>query len=180
MSAEGPTALILGGAGSVLDEARAALMLFAPDAILAINDTIPLWPGRLDYIATLHPNKVDGWLKARAKNGHPMGAEVWSHKQKQSGLGPSKVDQFIGDWGGSSGLFSVRVLRHEGFTRIVLAGVPVSIEAGHIVRQKPWNAAKHYWKGWTKHKSEIAPFVRSMSGWTKELLGAPDKHWLGQ
>jgi hypothetical protein len=39
-------------------------------------------------------------------------------------------------------------------------------------------AYESYRKGWERKLPDIKDRVRSMSGWTKELLGKPTKGWL--
>jgi len=73
----------------------------------------------------------------------------------------------------------VRCLLEIGCERIVLAGIPMSAEYAHYYNPGQWTQAHMYHKGWKKHLDKIAPYVRSMSGWTRELLGAPDEEWLG-
>jgi hypothetical protein len=170
-----PTALILGGAECVWDDAERALDMFTPDAVLAINDSIPRWSGRLDYAVTLHPPQMEGWLKERRNKGLNVSCEVWAHKHHGN-----VVHRVTTDWAGSSGLFACKVLMQEGFGGIVLAGVPMERERGHIVRLKPWISATMFRKGWLVHKGEISAIVRSMSGWTMELLGSPTADWLQQ
>lgn len=170
-----PTALILGGAESVWDEAERALKLFTPDAVAAVNDSIPRWPHRLDYAITLHPSKMENWVKDRRNKGLNVDCELWAHKRHGN-----SVHRVTDDWAGSSGLFAVKILMQEGFGGIVLAGVPMDKQGGHIVRKTQWVSADMFRKGWLKHQCEIAPFVRSMSGWTKELFGPPTAEWLMQ
>jgi hypothetical protein len=184
-------ALVLGSAEGVFAEAEEALKLFPdgePDAIAVINDTVPRWPGRIDYLCTLHAEKLEGWLREREKNGHPGSPEVWSYKAAHGPKGNQifrGVHKVATDWAGSSGLFTVRCLLLEKFERIVIAGVPMDRAACHIVRKdkhsgKPeaWTAADGYRNAWKRRLPEIKDCVRSMSGSTKEMLGAPTAEWL--
>ena len=179
------SALVIGSAEGCFEEADEALKLWGPDgpdAIAVINDSIPRWPGRIDYICTLHVEHLGGWLRAREQAGYPMGAQCWSYQQRRGSRDvrhPNPMIQHIAtDWAGSSGLYSVRVLILEKFQRIVLAGVPMEKVRGHIVRNRPWTAADGFHTGWKKRLPEIKDKVRSMSGWTKGLLGAPTSEWL--
>jgi hypothetical protein len=120
------------------------------------------------------------WIEARHKAGLPMGAEVWCHKK----LGPRPgyfyegVDKTTDDWAGSSGLFAAKVALEEGFVKIILAGVPLTSDGRHVVRDRPFTAAQAFRQGWQTRFKRIAPYLRSMSGWTQELLGAPTPEWL--
>jgi hypothetical protein len=173
-------ALVIGGSKSVFEEARAARELFEPDAFFLINDMIPKWPERADYFCSLHPEKMLNWITARQRAGLPMGGEVWCHKKTgpRPGHNYAGVEKATEDWAGSSGLFACKVALEEGFTKIVLAGVPMESNARHVVRDRPFTAAQAFRNGWNARLKHIAPYVRSMSGWTQELLGAPTPIWL--
>jgi hypothetical protein len=61
-----------------------------------------------------------------------------------------------------------------GYNKVVLIGCPM--DTGSIE-----NKAKSYSvfrKGWLYFKSDLVGKVKSMSGWTKELLGEPTKGWV--
>jgi hypothetical protein len=167
-----PSALVLGGARCVHEDAEAALGLFTPDAIAAVNDIGIEWPGRLDYWVTLHANKTRQWpgiveaLHRRIGKGRNR-PQIWGYKPH------SGIDRHTDDWTGSSGLLTVKILIEEGFGCIVVAGVPMTQEGGHFYDTKAWLQCERYRVGWVKHHKEIAPFVRSMSGWTREQFGEP-------
>lgn len=168
--------LILGGAACVWDDAEAALKLGDYDAVCAVKDMIADWPGRVDYGVSLHPERNAGYLKERKRKGYPGRPQIWSHRNSGAG-GRALTDRETTDWAGSSGLLAVKVLLAEGFERIVLAGVPMTKEAGHYRRGEPWAQAKRYLGPWKARVDELRPFVRSMSGYTKALLGAPSPDW---
>ncbi len=64
-----------------------------------------------------------------------------------------------------------------GCDRMVLCGVPLDPAEAHYDDDKRWADAGNYRRGWVTHKDEMSS-VRSMSGWTSQLLGAPDREWL--
>ena len=170
-------ALIVGGGGDPLSEygaARAICEAMGKSvATFVCNDTLVFFPDTVDYAVTLHPDKMHGWQRDRTKNKLPMPfSSIWCHR---SYLGFSHHTR---DWQGSSGLFMVKIALEEGFTHIILCGVPMDVDANHITRHKPWNAAPGFVRGWNRHMMEVKPFVRSMSGWTQQQLGAPDMLWL--
>lgn len=166
------TALILGGAECVWADAAAALQLFTPDAFICINDMIPRWPGRIDYVATLHPEKLDGWIRARSKLRRNLNFSVFAHKF----VGPL-VHHKLQASKGSSGLFAVDVAMHERFDGIVLCGVPMNTDK-HFLRDKPWTGYMGYRDHWLMKLDLIRPRTRSMSGWTRKRLGPPTIEWL--
>jgi hypothetical protein len=59
-----------------------------------------------------------------------------------------------------------------GYKRIILCGCPL------IGFNKGNQSYAPFQKGWEKNGEELKPFVRSMSGFTREFLGEPDKGWL--
>lgn len=164
-----PTALVIGGAECAWDDAYRALELFKPDAFAVVNDMLGRWPLRIDYGCTLHPDKLGEFLRGRRG---PLPYQIWSHRAHKN------AQRRTTDWAGSSGLFAVKVLREENFDAIVVAGVPMVDKAGHIVRKETWPNANMFRGGWKKRFGEIEPYVRSMSGWTMELLGPPTPEWL--
>src|SRR5262249_42521853 len=141
-------ALILGGSDKVFEEAEAAQKLFTPDAIFVINDMIALWPGRVDYICSLHPEKIEDWLQNRKVRGFAIdnGFEVWAHK-KQAFRAKAEfkgIDKVTDDWAGSSGLFATKVALQEGFQKVVLAGIPMERNHGHVKRKHYFAAAEAF------------------------------------
>jgi len=169
--------LVLGGAACVWADAEKALALGDYDAVCGVKDMIADWPGRLDYGVTLHPERAEQYLRERKASGYPGRPEIWGHKNSGSGA-RVMVAKTTQDWAGSSGLLAVKIGLLEGFGRIVLAGVPMEASAGHYKRGQTWQQAPRYRSGWTAHKDEMLGTVRSLSGWTRELLGAPDADWL--
>lgn len=173
--------MVLGDAKTVQEDAEAALKLFSPDAVAATNNMIIRWPGRLDYAVTLHPSKCVDWvgieeaIRRRLVEGRNR-PQTWAHAGSR---GRAKgIDRFTEDWAGSTGLLAVKVLLEEGFDRIVLAGVPMSVEGGHFYNAQGWMHATRYHAGWKNHLGRIKAKVRSVSGWTQDLLGAPTPEWL--
>lgn len=164
--------LVLGGAASLWDDVEAALDLGEFDGVIATNDAGAVWKGPLTAWATLHPEKLPNWKREREASGYPMEFQAWSNRSDRS------IDRVTHNWHGSSGLFAVKVARELGFDRIVLCGVPMNAAGAHFFDEKPWVDVKSYTAGWHKHREVIAPFVRSMGGWTQELLGAPTPEWL--
>jgi hypothetical protein len=170
-------ALVIGGGGDPLSEYGAARAFCEGAgksvATFVCNDTLTIFPDVVDYAGTLHPDKMAGWERDRVRNKHPMPfGSTWCHR---SYLGFSHHTK---DWQGSSGLFMTKVALEAGFTHIILCGVPMEVAADHILRHKPWNAAPGFLRGWNHRLHSLKPFVRSMSGWTRDNLGEPEILWL--
>ena len=173
------SALLLGDANCVFDDAEAALKLFTPDLVAACNNIGIRWEGHVDHWMTLHPRQCADWegielaVNRRVREGRNKPI-TWGHKAAPG------IDRTTDDWLGSTGLFAVKALIEIGCNKIVLAGVPMTEDGAHYYSKHKWVQAPRYHRGWTKHQKEIAPYVRSMSGWTGHTFGAPDEAWFKQ
>lgn len=86
------------------------------------------------------------------------------------------------DWkNGSSGLYAVQVALHLGAKNVILAGVPID-DSAHFNTDRglskgiPWQLEMHR-TPWRESAQELrARGIRSMSGWTRGLLGGPDDY----
>jgi len=181
-------AMCLGGASCVWDDVAAWQAEYgAPwdGIVIAANDIGAHWPGRLDHWVSLHPYKLAEWRTLRAANQCPdTPYETWGQKfLEPDGVA---VDHRLMPWpGGSSGMFAAQVAREVGCTKIVLCGVPIT-PTPHFAESretfhKQWLASVGHWRGWERARSHdvIHPdWLRSISGRTKDLLGAPTRAWL--
>lgn len=172
-----PIALILGGADCLKADMDAALALFTPTVIIATNNAGFDYPGPLDHWATMHPEKMPEWVKRRRKNGYPDAGTLWHPRIRTppNGLDMRDCPHFNG---GGSGLFAISVCIRALQMRGVLAGVPMQVERAHYDDPKPWTDGANYLKSWRSHLREYEGRIKSMSGWTRELLGGPDQGWL--
>lgn len=152
-----------------------------PGLTVAVNEAGVHFPGHIDAWASLHADKfleeVDGegdWLRRREQAGHSAPGCVCGHLRVQS-----PVALWRQTWpGGSSGIYGVDVALHVlGARRVVLCGIPLDNRV-HLYRGEPWTEARGHRLTWERALHELRPRVRSMSGWTQELLGAPDREWL--
>lgn len=169
------TALILGGAACLEADRAAALELFKPDLLIACNHAGRDEAGTLDHWATMHPELFPKWLEDRRAAGRPEAGQLWHAGHRRTRVGSTPIDS----WGGSSGLLSVRVAIHLECDRIVLAGVPMKKGFCHYDRSgTPWNEAAQYWNQWQRRLPQLVDRVRSLSGWTADLLGRPTVEWL--
>lgn len=170
-------AFVLGSAACVAADLEAAIALVRPDTLVAVNGAAPLWRGPLPHFATMHPEKASLWLTERAGRGLPPPEAIWC----PPGIGRlhGLPWRFARAWGGSSGLFGVSVALGElGAHRVILCGVPLDAQP-HVGERAPWTDALRYRYAWRARKRELVGKVKSMSGWTRELLGAPTPEWLG-
>lgn len=184
-------ALVIGGAECVSEDLPEALSLFRPDAYYAVNE-IGIHVEQLDVWCTLHPEFMWKWKERRAAHGFhdkyvtfgPLLQQTATRHAKVNVLGV--VDQRMNfRWpemtaSGSSGLFAVRVAMEYGkYDGVVLAGVPMTAQGNHFLR--PSEAWKHYdsfLPAWQNALPRIRDRVRSLSGWTRKVLGSPTAEWL--
>lgn len=168
-------ALILGGANTLEADRQAALELFEPDLIIACNHAGRDEAGRVDHWASMHAELLPLWVKARAEAGRPPAGQIWHARHRPCILPGARP---IESWGGSSGLLCVAVAYELGCAQVVLAGVPMVKTNAHYDDKRPWNEARQYWPVWERRAPKMMGRVRSMSGWTADLLGFPTKDWI--
>lgn len=165
-------AFVCGSAACLPDDLEAARALAFPDLTVAVNAAAVAVPA--EHFATMHPKNAPRWLAARAEAGLPPPASIWC----PPGVGTHDGWRHAPAWGGSSGLFGVAVAMELGADRIVLCGVPLD-PIPHIDDPEPWRDATRYRYAWRVHEVALRACVRSLSGWTRGLLGAPTAAWLG-
>lgn len=181
------TAIICGGARTIWRDLANAGELFRPTAIFCVNDIGVDYPERIDYWCTLHPEKLRAWQDARSLAGRNTDYIAYAHEPNPelgSPDGRPRIDKWL-DYrypamtgSGSSGLFAVKVAQAEGFDRIVLCGIPMQTVGKHYFDQKLWADCDGFKSAWVSSLEHFKDNVRSMSGWTRDLLGAPTLSWL--
>lgn len=186
MSKKYRTALVVGGSEDVFREVESALEMFTPDAVIALNHSIAKYDGRITHACTLHSEKLRYWQDARRDAGFNTNYRTIAIEKPavKDPDGPKIDVELDYRWphtgSGSTGLYGVRValllLKCE---RVVLAGVPMTPGASNFVTHKPWDAALVFRAAWVSALPHLNGKVRSMSGWTREILGFPTPKWLG-
>lgn len=167
-------AAVLGGARGVWAELAEleAMIGRRPDLIVATNDAGVVYPGRLDAWATLHHERFAEWRRRRTGNTDYRAFIHAPHVAVQADVVPDR-------WSGSSGLYAAQVaLSHLGARGVVLCGVPLDADRAHFFNGAPWTDADVFRRGFEAALPVIRETVRSMSGWTRDLLGFPDPQWL--
>lgn len=188
-------ALILGGAECVWEDLRALEQLMGrpwDGIVIAANDIGAHWPGRLDHWVTLHPENFVKWITLRRELGHQDGFTTWTPQNKLpklKGIPQPVTHRPVQNFAaGASGLLAcVVALEKLGCVRGVLCGIPMTstphfAESKSQVKGRKWSAADAHWKAWKDAKvlAKLAGRVKSLSGRTRDLLGAPDLQWLGE
>ena len=162
--------IALGGAECVWRDYKKARTLCPHTDVGAVNEAGINYEGRLTLWATLHPEKAAKWHKAREQAGRNSDFLAVSHKR----VAGARVDEIYPETSkGSSGLYLCEIAIALGYQRIIVCGMPMD-DRPHFFDEKRWMDFRAYRKGWLQASSKI----RSMSGWTREVLGAPDNAWL--
>jgi len=161
--------LIVGSAKCVYDDLR-NLNEFGP--VIAVNRAMYELPISPDVGVTLHYENTREFAR------HYNGRLFCSH-------GTDYVTDVLPvryEWkNGTSGLYAVQVALHLGAKNIIMAGCPIddsthfNVERG-LSKGIPWQLEMHR-KPWRDYADELrARGVRSMSGWSRGLLGGPDDY----
>lgn len=170
------TALVLGDSRDVMAEAAAALDLFTPDMIVATNHIGRVWDGNVDIWVSNHAENFPAWVRDRSAAGLPDAGSLATtmHAPVPADLDVVKIQVDVSD----SGLLAVMAAIGAGCETIVLAGIPLTNDAGRFYEEGDFRDAPAYQKNWEARAETLKPLVRSMSGWTREFFGAPDKDWV--
>lgn len=148
-----------------------------PCVVVATNDAgADPRSGRIDHWVTMHTDKLAAWKLQRWRHGGSGDYVTWSRPET-----PEGVDRLLPQRGvGSIGLLATWVALQVA-ERAILCGVPMDLSP-HFLPDSPrdnWNAyAMEFREAWVRYADELRPRVRSLSGWTGELLGTPDVAWL--
>lgn len=161
------TFLVVGSAACVWDDLDAWGKRQA--RIVAVNRMVADLPRPITAGATLHPELAWGWRSSR-RQGVPW--LMWGRKLRP---GIDAAVALPDGWHGTSGLYGVRVAMWLGASRIVLAGCPMDDTPHHYDDGALGSWLEHYRHGWRNAFPEIHGRVTSLSGWTRDLLGAPAK-----
>ncbi len=192
------SALIIGCAANVWDDVEAAMRLgVIYNAIYCVKMIGIYYPGKFDVWATLHPEVMDGYELERHKLGLPNGYQIVTPPSGELGSHGNKgniIRRVSYLWSkdsnasASSGIYGAKVALADGFDKIVLAGIPMTPEAGHFMPESRTVAGQVRGKIWSGHSAFVSGFniaiphligkVKSMSGYTKKTLGAPTQEWL--
>lgn len=173
------TAIVLGTAASVFDDLNAALALFTPDIVIAVNDVGVDYEGHIDHWASCHIDLFPWWIQEREAKGYEPVDQLWTNESKIRHLSAAqRAMNFLGAPYSetSSGGLGLSVAQVQQCSHIVLCGLPLE-NGPHYKGEHDFTFEGHYQARWLAVKDSMAN-VRSMSGWTREQLGAPTKSWL--
>ena len=146
------------------------------DIMLIGLDSVEKIPWRAQYFATYHTSDIGPALERRKSYGGNVDFKmIIAHQQHiEKSTGRELVGLIIPcePPSGSSALLGVLAGIQLGYKKIIVCGCPL-IGVNH----KQYDYAK-FQKGWTAKLNEIKDKTRSMSGWTRDLLGAPTEKWI--
>lgn len=174
------TGLILGGADCLWDDLAQANELVPPleRVYIATNAAGIGWP-IVDHWVSLHPDLFQAWGIIRSEM-WPATANSYTTWTRSAAVG--QAERIVQHWDdGSTGLLAVSVastLRVEGVIgRVILCGVPMEgrphFNDHDMWGSEPWPEADAKWPAWERSLWRMEGWVTSMSGRTRELLGAP-------
>jgi len=153
-----------------------------PYDVIAVNGAGWMYPGKLKYWLSIHGNKLVSWLEKRRERGYDMDFIAGGNFSPEQAAGA--VERLnVPNGGGSSGLYAVLQAINYGYDQVICCGVPLTgrrrfdyeDDRQVIIAPSPY---EDYHTGWHRHLQVLRPRVRSMSGWTRELLGRANRAWL--
>jgi hypothetical protein len=156
--------------------------------VIAVNGTALYYKGKIDHACSLHPEEPTIWTSLR-KAYFCESCTILTHAHAALGkqFSPS-YEEADYSWqiedanSGTSGLFGVMLALALGYDRIILAGIPMD-DQGHFY-DPPWLTDGCFKSDFVRSEwRRISQIyfdgrVKSLSGWTKDLLGEPDDTWL--
>lgn len=170
-------AVILGGSRGVWDDLRAAMALIRDQShlIVATNHAGTRYEGDLDAWVSLHPDFFASALPQRVAAGGNT-PRMFAPEQHPD---TTALKAVASRWNGSTSLYGAQIaLKQMKATKVILCGAPLDADAGHIAVPGRWDYADRYRAGFTAALPDIKDKVRSMGGWSADLLGSPDADWL--
>lgn len=169
-------AVALGGADCVWDD-LGRIPEDWPDLYGACNEAGTITES-LHHWVTLHPERMAAWEAERAGRGLSNGYVTWTRVMPRGAEHREDlVDRTVEGWKGSSGLLLVQALVEAGADRVVCCGMPMDASA-HFFDEQGWQDWNLYRVAWARRWRELGN-VRSVSGWTRELLGGPEEWFNG-
>jgi len=150
-----------------LEEAKEIISEFD---VMSVGDSC-LYYKEIKFFVTYHPVDIKGYRLQRIKFGGNLDYRVISHKLK---TGVDIVENHVAP-SGSSALLGAAAAIRMGYKKVILCGCPMIGKVGG--GYQPYDS---FQKGWIARYNEIKSYVRSMSGFTANLLKRPDIWWLSE
>lgn len=170
MNGENTHLIITGAAPDVLEDVAAVPRVCAYDYMCIGKTASTMHRIPCKYLATYHPVQLPEIRRQRENSGCNLDYIVISHDPRP---GVDIIEALApGERSGSSALLGALAALKLGYRRIVLCGCPLT---GKNLAGGDYD---NFRIGWTNKQKFLDDRVRSMSGWTAELLGRPTDEWL--
>ena len=182
--------LITADGKTLIDDIRQFINWQVPHDVMAVGRSIKAYPGKVLHWAEVDAD-ASNWVAQNLEKHHPE--KVCNGKIYKHTLGKHKGFDFDWDvegatfpmaeamWHGSTTLFAVMIALEMDYKPIVLAGAPLDSK-GHWYFEKedsgPHWTAETYQAWFEFNLSANAKHVRSMSGYTMQILGKANRKWL--
>lgn len=177
--------LVIGSSAGLWDDVRA---LYRKDSenkydYCGVNFGGFFWPWPITHLVSLHANYVQYWATFRQKTG--MQGWIHTHAAKKE-LQVENVWHFVRP-AAMSGLFAAKAMLACGYDEVVLVGNPMD-NSGHFYDPPPGMLAPGEIHSYElmryRHRENLIEWeqaateefkgrVKSMSGYTRDLLGEP-------
>lgn len=177
---DAPGCIVLGSAPGWADDIEDARK-YAPDwPIVAVNGVGTLVEDDITVWVSVHGRDLVKWMPMRAERGFNTDYTAYGN------FADADADGGAIRWnrpnsGGSSGLHAVELALEMEYKRIILCGMPLDgqerVRSLDGITVEGVCAYQAYHDAWEKAESKLRDRVKSMSGWTKKLLGKPTKGW---
>ncbi len=165
--------ILVGAAPCVADDlARLPVILQGVDYMAIGLDAANKLNKQFKCVVSYEPFDLPQFFDRRAKMGFPGKIPTYSQEPYKDYVDYVYPElQFTGPdqlgYSGSSSLLGVKIGFKLGYQKMILCGCPLDAEQ-----------YRKFQTGWLFVRDLIADRVRSMSGWTRELLGSPTEEWL--
>lgn len=174
--------IVCGSAESLREDLRSVERSLGVLPILTVNKASQWVPGFAQFSCHSKAMLGKGWLN-QPFGGNHVTSHACAKDINQAGR-RCKHSPYIDHWWvgvnnfeGTSGWAAAKVALLMGFSRAILCGVQIenmNYADGERSRafEKRWNVRKY--RNAIEQDTEWHPFIRSASGWTKDLLGGFD------
>jgi len=176
-------AIVCGGAWTVDDDYALALRRFPDATVIAVNGAA--WRVRAHHLFSLHPKDfIDrGWIqKQESRFGPGFKVNGARAKNKADQEWRARENSYVDRWwpgvstAGTSVWGGARLAKAMGHDRILLCGAPM--QPGPYAHGGPAPAflesdILEQYRSAIAADTEMHKVTRSMSGWTREILGGP-------
>lgn len=166
-------AMIVFGIAEGVKNEVASLPSYAYDYMAVGMDALEVLPVTLKYVVTNHPEDMMFIKQYRQRKYKKGGFKILSSEDTVKAdiiLSPPYEGP-----PGSSSITGVLMALKFGYKKIILCGCPLSgISPSVGCRYESFR------DGWTYHLDKFLGKVKSTSGWTQFVLGAPTQEWFNE